>query len=52
MRKELDDQIKLYDEQQRKILKMKDDQMDNEARNDRVRDKEKFFEEEMIALKD
>ena len=31
---------------------MKDDQMDNEARNDRVRDKEKFFEEEMIALKD
>ena len=52
MKKELDDQIKLYDEQQRKILKMKDDQMDNEARNDRVRDKEKFFEEEMIALKD
>ena len=52
LKKELDQQIKQFDSKQKEILKMKDNQMDNEARNDRVKDKEKFFEEEMIALKD
>lgn len=31
---------------------MKDTQMDSEASIERVKDKEKFFEEEMIALRE